>query len=50
MDEVTLPPGYALIDLVYFAKPKGLARGASFVLEVHGLGWPAPVRLGIALD
>jgi hypothetical protein len=50
VDEVTLPPGYALIDLVYFAKPKGLARGASLVLEVHGLGWPAPVRLGIALD
>ena len=50
VDEVTLPPGYALIDLVYFAKPKGLVRGTSFVLEVHGLGWRAPVRLGIEFD
>lgn len=50
VDEVTLPPGYALIDLVYFARPRGLARGTSFVLEVHGLGWEAPVRLGIEVD
>ena len=50
VDEVTLPPGYALIDLLYFARPKGLARGTSFVLEVDGLGWRAPVRLGIEFD
>jgi hypothetical protein len=50
VDEVTLAPGYALIDLLYFAKPAGLTRGASFLLEVQGLGWRAPIRLGIALD
>ena len=50
IDEVTLPTGYALIDLVYFARPKGLGRGSSFMLEVVGEGWDAPVRLGIVLN
>lgn len=50
VDEVTLPTGYALIDLVYFARPKGLERGASFILEVQALEWSGPVRVGISLN
>ena len=50
VDEITLPSGYALIDLVYFARPKGLEKGASFILEVQGLGWSGPVRVGIVLN
>lgn len=50
IDEITLPTGYALIDVVYFARPKSLVRGTSFLLEVHGLGWDGPVRLGITLN
>lgn len=50
IDEITLPTGYALIDILYFARPKSLVRGSSFLLEVHGLGWDEPVRLGITLN
>ena len=50
VDEITLPSGYALIDLVYFARPKGLEGGSSFMLEVYGEGWESPVRLGIVLN
>jgi len=50
VDEVTLPSGYALIDLVYFARPRGLETGDSFILEARGLGWNGPVRVGIILN
>jgi hypothetical protein len=50
IDEVNLPPSYAMIDLLYFATPKGLAVGVPFILEVRAVGWEAPVRLGIVLD
>jgi len=50
IDEVTLAPGYALVDLFYFAKPKGLAPGEPFLIEVESIGWEAPVRLGIVLN
>jgi len=49
IDEVSLPPAYALIDLVYFAKPAGLGIDEPFILEVHAIGWDAPLRLGIVL-
>jgi hypothetical protein len=50
IDEVNLPPSYAMIDIVYFAKPKRLTVGEPFLLEVHAIGWEAPVRLGIVLN
>jgi hypothetical protein len=50
IDEVTLPTGYAMIDLIYFAKPRGLGPGEPFLIEVHPIGWDAPVRLGIMLE
>ncbi len=49
IDEVTLPTGTAMIDLVYFAKPRGLEFGQAFIIEVDGVGWDQPVRLGINL-
>jgi hypothetical protein len=49
IDEVSLPSGSALIDLLYFARPPGLGSGSAFVLEVQAVGWAAPVRLGIVL-
>jgi len=50
VDEVTLPTGAAMIDLLYFAKPRGLAPGQPFMLEVQPIGWEAPIRLGIVLE
>lgn len=50
IDEVSLPPGYAMIDLVYFARPAGFGIGTPFLLEVAADGWEAPVRLGIVLE
>jgi hypothetical protein len=50
VDEITLAPGYALLDLVYFAKPPGLQPGEPLLLEVQADGWEAPVRLGIVLN
>lgn len=50
VDEVTLPSGTAMIDLLYFAKPYGLGPGQPFILEVRPVGWEAPLRLGIVLE
>jgi hypothetical protein len=50
IDEVNLAPGYAMIDILYFAKPKGMKIGEPFLLEVEAIGWVAPVRLGIVLN
>jgi len=50
IDEVTLPQGYAMIDLVYFAKPRGLRSGEPFLVEIHPIGWDAPLELGIVLN
>ncbi len=49
IDELTLAQGDAMVDLLYFARPPGLAVGSSFILEVHALGWKAPLRLAIVL-
>jgi hypothetical protein len=49
IDELSLPPGGAMIDLLYFAKPPGLAVGDPFIVEVQAVGWPAPLRLAIVL-
>jgi hypothetical protein len=50
IDEVSLMPGNAVIDLLYFAKPQGFAAGQPLVLEVHAMGWAAPLRLGMVLN
>lgn len=50
IDEVTLAPGFAMVDLLYFAKPPGLGPRTPFVLEVSPIGWETPIRLGIILE
>jgi hypothetical protein len=47
IDHVALPPLYGMIDLIYFARPKGLALGQPVVLEVKPKGWEEPIRLRI---
>ena len=33
-----------------FAKPRGYGVGEPLILEVHALGWDAPLRLGILFE
>lgn len=44
-DSVTLRRGYGMIDLLYFERPRDLAAGRPFFLEVWAEGWEAPIRL-----
>jgi hypothetical protein len=50
IDRVALPPYHAMVDLLYFARPEGLAVGQPVILEVAPEGWerPIPVRIQIA--
>ena len=50
IDEVTLPQGFAMIDLVYFAAPPGLKPGVPLLVEVLADGWEAPVRVAVVVD
>lgn len=50
IDEVSLMSGYALIDVLYFAKPHGFAPGQPIILEVQAIGWEAPIHLGMVLN
>ncbi|MEE4272216.1 MAG: hypothetical protein V2I67_11105 [Thermoanaerobaculales bacterium] len=50
IDEITLANGYAIIDILYFAKPQGFTAGGALILEVQAVGWSAPVHLGMVLD
>jgi len=50
IDEVTLMSGYALIDVLYFAKPSGFAPGQPIILEVQAVGWETPIHLGMVLN
>ncbi len=50
IDEITLMSGYALIDVLYFAKPRGFAPGQPIILEVQAIGWQTPIHLGMVLN
>lgn len=47
VDRVAMPPLYGMLDLFYFARPRGLALGQPVVLEVKPEGWEEPIRLRI---
>jgi hypothetical protein len=44
-DRITLRKGYGMIDLFYFERPRDLAPGSRFLLEVHPKGWEKPIRM-----
>lgn len=50
VEEVTLANGSAMIDALYFAKPRGFTPNQPFILEVQALGWEVPIRLGMKLN
>jgi hypothetical protein len=44
-DRITLRKGHGMIDLFYFERPRNLAPGSRFLLEVHAKGWEQPIRM-----
>jgi hypothetical protein len=49
IDRVALRRNDALVDLVYFRRPRALALNTPFIIEVGPEGWEVPTRLGIRL-
>lgn len=50
IDEITLANGYAMVDVLYFAKPIGFVAGDPFILEIRAIGWEIPIRIGMVLN
>jgi hypothetical protein len=50
IDRVALRRNDALVDLVYFRRPRALALNTPFIIEVAPEGWEVPTRLGIRLE
>jgi len=49
-DHVTLRHRYAMVNLLYFERPRNLQRGRPFFLNVHPKGWEVPVRIRILIS
>lgn len=49
IDTVFVPRLYWTVDLLYFARPTGLAQGETVTLEVRGEGWSEPMRVLITI-
>jgi len=51
MDRVTLRKRHAMVDLLYFERPRNLDSNRPFFLEIHAKkGWEIPIRLRIVLN
>jgi len=49
-DYVTLRQRYAMVNLLYFERPRNLQRGRPFFLNVHPKGWEVPIRIRILIS
>lgn len=49
-DRVTLRQRHAMVDLLYFERPRNLANGRPFFLTVHAEGWETPIRLRLVVS
>ena len=49
-DRVTLRQRHAMVDLLYFERPRNLSNGRPFFLTVNAEGWEAPVRLRLVVS
>jgi len=50
-DRVTLRQRHAVVDLLYFERPRNLSLNRPFLLEIHPKkGWEIPIRLRIVLN
>jgi hypothetical protein len=49
-DHVTLRHRHAMVNLLYFERPRKLQRGRPFFLAVHPKGWEIPIRIRILIS
>ena len=49
-DHVTLRHRHAMVNLLYFERPRNLQRGRPFFLTVHPKGWEIPIRIRITIS
>ena len=49
-DYVTLRQRYAMVNLLYFERPRNLQRGRPFFLIVQPKGWEVPIRIRILIS
>lgn len=49
-DRVTLRQRHAMVDLLYFERPRNLSTGRPFFLTVHPKGWEIPIRLRLVVS
>jgi len=49
-DHVTLRHLHAMVNLLYFERPRNLQRGRPFFLVVHPKGWEIPIRIRILIS
>jgi hypothetical protein len=49
IDRVTLRRQDAMVDLIYFHRPRGLTLDSPFILEIAPDGWEAPLRMLLKL-
>jgi hypothetical protein len=48
-DRITLRKRHAIVNLLYFERPRNLQPGKPFFLVVHAEGWETPIRLRLVL-
>jgi hypothetical protein len=49
-DHLTLRHRHAMVNLLYFERPRDLQRGRPFFLVVHPKGWEIPIRIRILIS
>jgi hypothetical protein len=49
-DRVTLRQRHAMVDLLYFERPRNLGLGRPFFLNVHPGGWEVPIRIRLVIS
>lgn len=49
-DHVTLRHRHAMVNLLYFERPRNLQRGRPFFLTVHPKGWEIPIRIRLLIS
>jgi hypothetical protein len=48
-DRLTLRQRHAMVDLLYFERPRNLELGKPFFLNVHPEGWEVPIRIRLVI-
>jgi hypothetical protein len=49
-DHLTLRHRHAMVNLLYFERPRNLQRGRPFFLTVHPKGWEIPIRIRLLIS